>query len=203
MITVVATTATNDGAAISKIEFFVDGEKLGVTTSNSGTNFLFNPTFGSHIITAHITDTLGATNTSSPVTITVGARNSPLGTWEVTISGADKGAQFVTFNDDFSASGFGIRLKTFGLDDVSGRWGFNRKGQITGPFLEQTLGTTNWSGTFLGTVKSLKSITGWCLPPLRVSYHWTGITATSLRDLGGPFSRFGNGGPDSRAGQIT
>ena len=91
-ITVVASAAANDGAAISKIEFFADDTKLEETASNPGTNFLVNPTLGSHAITARATDAFGMTNTSPTATITVGAKNSPLGDWEVTISGADKGA---------------------------------------------------------------------------------------------------------------
>jgi PKD repeat protein len=187
-ITIVASATANDGAAISKIEFFVDGKKLGETISNSGTNFLFYPTFGNHLLTARATDAFGATNISPAVTITVGARNSPLNTWEITVSGADKGAQFVTFNDDFTASGFGIRLKTFGLVDVSGHWGFNAKGQVTGPFLEQTLGTTNWSGTLSGTVKSLNSVSGTVPTTASGTYHWNGITATTFQDLSGTWT---------------
>ncbi len=184
-ITLVASATANDGAAISKIEFFEDGTKLGETNSNPGTNFLLNPTPGIHVITARATDTLGATNTSAATTITVGARNSPLGNWEIAISGADKGAQFLTFKDDFSASGFGIRLKTFGLNDVSGRWSFNTKGQVTGPFLEQITGTTNWSGTLLATVKSLKSVNGTVPTSTLGTYHWKGTAAATFHDLSG------------------
>ena len=187
-ITIVASAIANNGAAISKIEFFADSKKLGETTSNSGTNFLFSPTFGNHIIMARVTDTLGASNTSPSITITVGAKNSPLGSWEVTVSGADKGAQFVTFKDDFTASGFGIRLKTFGLDDVSGHWAFNPKGQVTGAFFEQTLGSTNWSGTLLGTAKSLKGVSGVLPTTTPGTYHWKGITAMSFRDLSGTWT---------------
>jgi PKD repeat protein len=186
-ITVIASATSHDGSAISKIEFFADGTKFGETTANPGTNFVFNPAFGSHIITVRATDAIGATNSSS-VTVTVGAKNSPLGSWEVAVSGADKGTQVLTFNDDFSASGFGIRLKKFGLDDVSGRWNFNPKGQVAGPFIEQTLGATNWSGTLLGAVKSLKSISGTVPTAASGSFHWKGITATTFRDLSGTWT---------------
>ena len=187
-IAIVASATANDGAAISEIEFFADGTKLGETTSNPGTNFLFNPTLGNHSITARATDALGATNTSPAVTITVGAKNSPLGDWEVTIRGADKGAQFLTFEDDFSASGYGIRLKGFGLDDVSGQWGFNAKGQVTGPFVEQTGGATNWTGTFLGPVKSLKNLRGAVPTTAFGTFHWKGVLATAFPDLSGTWT---------------
>jgi glycosidase/PKD repeat protein len=187
-ITVVASATANDGGSISKIEFFADGTKLGETTSNPGTNFLVHPTLGTHTLTARTTDTLLATNLSNPSTFTVGAKNSPLGDWEVTISGADKGAQFLTFEDDFSASGFGIRLKTFGPDDVSGHWGFNAKGQVMGPFVEQTGATTNWSGTLLGTVKSLKGVNGTVPTTTFGTFHWRGVPATTFPDLSGTWT---------------
>jgi PKD repeat protein len=186
-ITVVASAVSIDGSAISKIEFFADGTKLGETTANPGTNFLLHPALGSHVIVAHATDALGATNTSPTATIIVGAKNSPLGDWEVTVSGADRGAQFLSFEDDFTASGFGIRLKTFGLDDVSGQWGFNTKGQVTGPFIEETGGTTNWNGTLLGPVKSLKSLSG-TVPTALGTFHWRGIPASMSVDLSGTWT---------------
>jgi PKD repeat protein len=189
-ITIVANATANDGGTISKIEFFADGIKLGETTSNPGTNFLVHPTLGAHIISARASDSLGLTNISAGATVTIGAKNSQLGDWEVTISGADKGAQFLTFEDDFSASGFGIRFKTFGLDDVSGHWGFTNKptGQVTGPFIEQTGTTTNWTGTFLGPVKSLKSISGAVKTTALGTFHWRGVPATTFPDLSGTWT---------------
>jgi PKD repeat protein len=186
-ITIVASAAANDGAAISKIEFFADGTKLGETTSNPGTNFLVNPTFGSHTIIAHTTDTFGVINISPTNTIIVGAKNSPLGDWEITVAGADKGAAFLTFGDDFTASGYGIRLKQFGLDELNGNWSLNAKGQVMGPFLEVTGNTTNWTGTLLGTIKSLKSFSG-TVPTTSGTFHWKGIPATAFPDLSGTWT---------------
>ena len=185
-ITIVARAI--DSAAINKIEFFADATNLGSTTSNPGTNLWHNPTLGAHVISARAIDALGVTNISSGVHITVGAKNSPLGDWEVTIAGADKGAEYLTFEDDFTASGFGIRLKTVGLDDVTGQWGFNTKGQVTGPFLEQTGSTTNWTGTFLGTAKSLRSVSG-TLPTLGSGiFRLRGVPATTFPDLSGTWT---------------
>jgi PKD repeat protein len=187
-ITIVASATANDGGAISKIEFFADSTKLGETASNPGTNFLHNPTLGSHVIGARASDTLGVTNISAGVMITVGAKNSPLGDWEITISGADKGAQFLTFEDDFSASGYGIRLKTFGEDDVSGTWGFCAKGQVTGSFVEQLGSTTNWNGTLTAKVKSLKSLGGSVTTTNLAAFRWKGAPATTFPDLSGTWT---------------
>ncbi len=179
-----------DGAAINKIEFFADGVKLGETTSNLGTNLFINPTLGTHAITGLATDALGGTNTSLTITITVGAKNSPWGDWQVTISGADRGAQFLNFADDFSASGFAIRLKTFGLEEVSGRWGFNSKGQVTGPFLGQTDDVTNWTENMFpaSAVRSLKSLSGVVPTSAFGNFHWRGIPTTTFSDLSGTWT---------------
>ena len=187
-ITIVASATANDGGTISRIEFFADGTKLGQTTSNPGTNFLVHPTLGTHTLTAIATDSLLASNTSAGVTITVGARNSPLGDWEVRISGADKGVGFLTFEDDFSASGYEIRLKPFGLDDVSGTWGFGAKGVITGSLVEQTGTTTNWNGTLAGKATSLKSLSASVTTTNAGIFKWKGVPATTFPDLSGTWT---------------
>ncbi len=187
-IMVVADAISNDSTPITKLEFFADGTKFGETTSNPGTNLLLNPTLGSHAITARATDTLGATNTSPAATITIGAKNSPLGNWETTISGGDKGAQFLNFQDDFTASAYGIRLKTFGRESISGTWSFNAKGQVTGPFLGEIGLTNNWTGTMLGTAKSLKSFSAIVPTTAFGTFHWKGITATTSPDLSGTWT---------------
>jgi hypothetical protein len=184
----VASATSHDSAAISTIEFFDGGTSLGQTTNNPGTNFLVHPALGVHVISARASETFGTTNISAGVTITVGAKNSTLGDWEVTISGGDKGAQFLTFEDDFSASAFGIRLKTFGLEDVSGHWGFttNRPaGQVTGPFVGQTGNTTNWTGIFKGPAKSSKTLSGAVPTTAFGTFHWRGVPATTFPDLSG------------------
>jgi uncharacterized repeat protein (TIGR01451 family) len=186
-ITIVANATSNDGGTISMIEFFDGSTEIGSTNSSPGTNLLVHPALGVHVLSARASETFGDTNISVSVTITIGAKNSPLGDWEVQISGADKGAQFLTFADDYSATGFGIRLKEFGLEDVSGHWSFNAKGQETGPFLEQTDGATNWTGPYLGSAKSLKSISG-SVPTASGTFHWKGVAATTFPDLSGTWT---------------
>jgi hypothetical protein len=76
----------------------------------------------------------------------------------------------------------------FGVADVSGHWSFNAKGQMTGPFLERTFGATNWTGTLLGTAKSLKSVSGTVPSAASGIYHWKGIMATTFQDLSGTWT---------------
>jgi hypothetical protein len=122
------------------------------------------------------------------VIITVGAKNSPLGDWEVTIGGADKGVEFVTFEDDYSASGDDIRLKKFGLNDVSGTWGFDSKGRLTGSFIEQLGSATNWTGTLAGSAKSRKSLSASVTATDVGVFHWKGVPATGSLDLSGTWT---------------
>ncbi len=188
-ITIVASASDSDG--ISKIEFFRDGtNKLGETTSNPGTNLWDGPkTLGIHTLRAVAHDTLGASNASATVTVTIGAKNSPLGDWEVTIGGADKGVEFVTFEDDFSTSGYDIRLKKFGENDVAGTWGFDAKGRLTGSFIEQLGSATNWTGTLAGSAKSLESLSASVATTTGAGvFKWKGVPATTFPDLSGTWS---------------
>ena len=187
-LTIMVVASANSGSGIRNIEFLVDGSAIGQTTSNPGTNFWQSPTLGAHSLTARASDMHGVKNTSAPVAITVGARNSPIGNWEVTIGGADRGVQYLTFEDDFTASGFGIRLKMFGLDDVSGTWGFNARGQVTGPFLEQANGTTNWNGALLATARSPRSLGGIVTTTPSGAFRWRGLLATTFPDPGGTWT---------------
>ena len=185
-ITIVADASDSDG--ISTIEFFVDAIKLGQTNANPGAILWNEPTVGPHTLTAVAHDTLGATNTSAPVVVTIGAKNSPLGDWQVTISGADKGVEFVTFEDDFSASGYDIRLRKFGENDVSGTWGFDAKGRLTGSFIEQLGSATNWTGTLAGSAKSLKSLSASVTTTGVGVFRWKGVPATEFPDLSGTWT---------------
>jgi PKD repeat protein len=181
-INIVANASDSDG--ISKIEFWDGTNKLGEASASPATNVLSAPAFGSHILAARAIDGLGMTNTSAVITITVGGKNSPLGDWEVTVSGKDKGLGFLTFSDDATASGYEIRLGTFGLDTLSGAWDFDAKSNLTGLFIEQLGGTTNWTGTLAGKAKSLKSVSASVTTSNGV-YKWKGVPATTFPDLSG------------------
>lgn len=57
---------------------------------------------------------LGSDVSSSPVPV--------LGTWEITTSGADAGTAFITFKDDLSLTGYGIRAGCPSVFGLSGSW---------------------------------------------------------------------------------
>jgi uncharacterized repeat protein (TIGR01451 family) len=189
-ITIVVNATSNDGASISKIEFFDGATEIGQATNNPGTNFLVHPALGTHQLSARADETFGTTGITSATTILIGAKNSPLGDWEITITGGDKGAQFLTFEDDFTANGFGIRLKTPALEDVTGTWSFtNRpKGQVTGPFLGQSDGTTNWTGVFKGPSNNSRTLSGSVPTPQFGTFHWRGVPPKMIPVLTGTWT---------------
>src|SRR5437016_2433869 len=52
---------------------------------------------------------------------------SPVGSWQVTVLGSDRGIAVMTFSNDFTVSGYGITRKQFGLFTLTGNWAFNSK----------------------------------------------------------------------------
>lgn len=65
---------------------------------------------------------------------------SPVGSWEVIISGADRGTSMMTFSNDLSVSGYGILRKQFGLFTLTGHWGFDTNGNVVVAYLQSLNG---------------------------------------------------------------
>ena len=68
-VTISATVTDTDGA-IALVEFLVDDQVIGSTSSQPYTFIWTNPTVGEHTITVRAKDVLGGVTTSDPVTIT-------------------------------------------------------------------------------------------------------------------------------------
>lgn len=69
---ILSATATANGASIVRVEFFVNGIKLGEDTANPYVQ-LWTPTAGTFTLTARATDNNGLSSTSSAIIVTVGA----------------------------------------------------------------------------------------------------------------------------------
>ncbi|MBX9850299.1 MAG: T9SS type A sorting domain-containing protein [Cytophagaceae bacterium] len=117
--TVVAISATaTDADGISKVEFLVDGTKIG---EDQSTPYTFNWTAasGTHSLTAKATDTKGAAKTSSVITITVNSNNT------CTVAAWTSGKVYIA-NDKASQNGKIYRAKwwTQGQSPAtnSGQW---------------------------------------------------------------------------------
>lgn len=80
---------------------------------------------------------------------------SPVGTWEVNLTGADQGIAYVTFEEDQDFTAYGISNKSNGLFTLSGTWAVDEKGKLTGSYTELIDGT-DVTGTITGKVGAQK-----------------------------------------------
>ena len=81
--------------------------------------------------------------------------NSPVGTWEVALSGADRGTAYVTFEADHEFTAYGLRSGAAGLFTLAGVWSVDDRGRLTGSYTETTQGAAA-SGTLTGKVAPKK-----------------------------------------------
>jgi len=123
---------------------------------------------------------------------TAGAQglNSPVGTWEITVSGKDKGNAFMTFNADSTLSGYAITVSSFGLLIFDGTWSYDGTGRIVGSFTAQVNGQSSLVN-FIGTVKNgtklqLSALGG------NGSVKLKGIPAGALPNLTGHYIGYAN-----------
>jgi hypothetical protein len=90
--------------------------------------------------------------------ISHGQTLTPVGTWEVTILGPDRGNAMMTFSNDFSVSGYGITRLESGLFTLTGNWGFNSHGDVVVAYL-QAFGGTNRAASFTAQLTSADRFT--------------------------------------------
>ena len=72
---------------------------------------------------------------------------SPLGTWQTTLVGADRGVVYLTFTNDFTFSGYGFTRDSFGLFNIAGTWGNNSAVHVVGGYT-QDFGEDSEAGSF-------------------------------------------------------
>jgi len=77
---------------------------------------------------------------------------TPVGTWEVTILGSDRGTSMMTFSNDLTVSGYGITQKRFGLFTLTGNWGFDSHGDVVVAYV-QSLNGTNTAASFTARLR--------------------------------------------------
>ena len=92
---------------------------------------------------------------------------SPVGTWQVSVLGSEKGIIMMTFSNNYTVSGYGITRRDFGLMTLAGMWGYDSKGDVTAAYIQ----TTNGVGTayaftahMLGTQRLFAVAAERCLP---------------------------------------
>ncbi len=121
-----ALASAGAGLSVSKVEFFADGSKIGESTVSPYRFTWFGAAFGPHVLMARLTDNLGGTLDSAPVTVIVTREliattfipsNS---VWKYFDGGVSQGTNWVglNFNDSTWTSG-------------PARLGFGDDGEVT------------------------------------------------------------------------
>jgi hypothetical protein len=107
--------ASDPGGAVTKVEFFQNGNKLGEDSTSPYSYDWVNAGAGVYSLTAVATDNQGATTTSSPINVTINSGNAPVtnslialgSSWKYLDNGTDQGTAWSApgFNDSTWASG--------------------------------------------------------------------------------------------------
>lgn len=83
--------------------------------------------------------------------------NSPVGIWETTWLGSDRGLSYLTFSNDFTVAGYGISLKSFGTFTVAGTWAYDSRARVVAGYT-QLIDGDNAAGSLIATVPAGKKI---------------------------------------------
>jgi hypothetical protein len=110
---------------------------------------------------------------------------SPVGTWEVALSGADQGTAYITFEDDRDFTGYGLSRGSLGLFTLSGTWSVDDAGHLTGSYTETIRGGTV-TGTLAGKLATNK-ITG-RITATNGNFTFNARPQAALQDLTGAWT---------------
>ncbi|HUJ09511.1 MAG TPA: PKD domain-containing protein [Verrucomicrobiae bacterium] len=181
---VVTFSDESSGTITNRLWAFGDGEiqQGGLSATHVYTNA------DAFIATLTVSGPGGSRTATNLIDVIGNGKSSPLGDWEVKIRGADRGFAYLTFSNNATATGFGIRRKEFGLDILSGDWGITNKGKLSGTIVEQLTGATNWTGILHGLARTDKRITTRIVTATNGVFRWIGIPASSNVDLTGTWT---------------
>ncbi len=120
-----AEVVAGNGLRVTRVEFFVDGAKVGEDTTAPFAFSWSNPSSGAHVLTAVATDGAGQVIASEPVAITVNA--PPLGTalisfgeaWKYRDDGANLGATWTARNYNDSSWSLGASKLGYGTPSLA------------------------------------------------------------------------------------
>jgi hypothetical protein len=145
-IRITAEPTTN--VTFDSVQFFVDWVSIGQINTNPFTMSFPGATIGFHDVRAVGTTATNQTYPTPVAAIFVGDATSPVGTWETKLGGGGKGTAYLTFEDDFSVSGYGMMLGKPGLFLIDGAWNTAPKSTIVGSLSETLNESQLFDGTF-------------------------------------------------------
>jgi len=120
-LTVRVNAADPDGS-VDRVEFFANGQSLGLSMASPFTFIQSNVTAGSYSLMAVAVDTTGLSATSAPVTVSVPLRLIPSGAvWRYLDDGSDPGSSWFTAAFDASSWSNGPAQLGFGDGDEATR----------------------------------------------------------------------------------
>ena len=114
------------------------------------------------------------------------ATDSPVGTWEVAVSGGASGVGYLTFSSDNSFEGYGISKTSYGLVEYEGTWAISNN-KIVGTYTEYLDGDYLSEGTYSGTAKAGTSISLTALVSGK-SYKFKGKPTVFLTNISGSYA---------------
>ena len=80
--------------------------------------------------------------------ISRGLALSPVGTWEVSIVGSDRGTSIMTFSNGIAVTGCGITRDQLGFFTVAGNWSLDARGGVIVSYLMSTNGVGSGGASF-------------------------------------------------------
>jgi hypothetical protein len=112
---------------------------------------------------------------------------SPVGTWQVSTLGSEKGILMMTFSNNFTVTGYGITRKQFGFITLAGNWSVNSKGDVVAAYIQ----TVNGVGTaFTLTAHILSASRFWAKATSHGGgrYQCKGEQSQNFSDLSGSWN---------------
>lgn len=128
---------------------------------------------------------IAATALSALSSLSAAAPPSPVGTWEVALSGADRGTAYVTFEDDHDLTGYGLTRGSMGIFTLSGTWSVDAAGRLSGSYTE-TINGGPVTGTLTGKVAAKRI--GGTITATNGKFAFKGRRESATADLSGPWN---------------
>ena len=116
-------------------------------------------------------------------TVSSNSPASSTNTWEVTTSGADAATLYISFNEDSTIGGYGVRADCAGVFNLSGTWQSSGIGAILGSINEDS-GCGELPSGLSATMKAGRSLKATATAGAVVR-KWKGVPLSSLPDLTG------------------